>query len=1069
MKKYFYIITYILTFPLVAIGQQFKGTVVDIDNNRPIEGAVVKINPEGRTSVTDEKGVFYIKSETKPLSFTIQHLGYDTKTVFIVEDTIDYKVELTATAQELQEVIVSTGYQNISKERAAGSFSFIGNNLISRSVSKDIISRLEDVASGLQFDRRSSNESNDEDFVKLRVRGVNTINSSEAPLIVLDNFPYEGSIENINPNDIESVTVLKDASAASIWGARAANGVIVLSSKRGKENAPLKISISSSTQISEKPDLYYNPSFLNSSDFIDVERWLFDQNYYLAKENTASKPVLSPVVELLIRKRKDPQSAEWVEGEIDRLRNQDYRKDAEKYLFSNGFNQQTHLSFSGGHNNYTYFFSGGYDNFRSQRAFNNSEKFTLNTLNSYKLADWVNFTAGLTWVKTEARNNGSAAYYNNYPYNRLVDQEGNPEEVFTNIRNSYVKEQMALGLLDWSYRPLEEIRLRNNRDLSNEIRSNLGFSINLFDGLSFNGKFHYQYLESKDKRIQSSDSYDVRDLVNRYTQSDGTQRFPNNGLLRQGSTEMKAYNTRGQFNYEKRIIKDAEFSGIAGFEIRQVHNQENIAQYYDYDMELLTHNNQFDYLTRYPVRPSGTARIPTPLGGLNAFNDRFLSYYTNSSILFKDKYLFTGSLRWDASNLFGVKTNQKGTPLWSLGLAYDVSKESFYKLDWLDKLKLRSTFGFNGNVNNQASSFITAYYGVAYDSGLRYGEIRSPGNPQLRWEKVSTWNNGIDFKVKNNVLNGSIDVYVKYAHDLLGEYPLDPTNGMIVQNQTTNIINYANMKSKGVDIQLNTQNIRRDFKWNTSFLINYAENKVTKYNFSELRGSVLSGLIGKIYSGMIVQEEMSLDAIYHLPWTGLDPSTGDPLVNFNGSNSKEYSEYINQLNMDQLINDKVSVPKYHGAVRNYFNWRSFEFSFNISWKAGYSFVRNSLSYNNLYGLGKGHQDYSLRWQKTGDELLTNVPSQPDLTSSNINLRDLVYLASDALIEKGDHIRLRDFNLTYSIGNKKLKSLYRKADIFLYVNNLGIIWRHNKHNLDPDYPMASILPSKSFALGLKIEL
>jgi TonB-dependent SusC/RagA subfamily outer membrane receptor len=235
----------------------------------------------------------------KKLTLSVSHKGYDTKTIEVTLPLKSpLKIVLPYKVKEIEAVNISTGYQKIPKERATGSFSFSNEKLLNQQVSTNILDRLSNIAGGVILERGSS------DTPKLMIRGLSTIKGPTSPLIVVDDFPYEGNISNINPNMVESITVLKDASASSIWGARAANGVIVITTKTGKFNQPVHVEFTMNTSYSPKPDFNYLKT-ISSSDFIEVERSLFNQGFYDSDINSSSHPVLSPVVDLLNKAKTD--------------------------------------------------------------------------------------------------------------------------------------------------------------------------------------------------------------------------------------------------------------------------------------------------------------------------------------------------------------------------------------------------------------------------------------------------------------------------------------------------------------------------------------------------------------------------------------------------------------------------------------------------------------------------------------------------------------------------------------------------------------------------------------------
>ncbi|HUZ59511.1 MAG TPA: carboxypeptidase-like regulatory domain-containing protein, partial [Hanamia sp.] len=265
-----------------------SGKVISASNNLPVEGATLILSQQGTVVTTNRSGAFSI-----PLSFsndvlTVSHIGFRSKKISISQNTASpFIITLQDTSIKLNEVVVSTGYQNIPKERATGSFVTVNMNQFNNEVASDVISKLEGITSGLVFFKGVPNRPDE-----INIRGQSTLFSNTQPLIVVDNFPYDGDINTINPNDVESITVLKDAAAASIWGVRAGNGVIVITTKKGKFNKPLQVSFNSNITVGEKPDLFYDSRFINSSDFIDLESFLFSKGFYDNDFSAASQPPL---------------------------------------------------------------------------------------------------------------------------------------------------------------------------------------------------------------------------------------------------------------------------------------------------------------------------------------------------------------------------------------------------------------------------------------------------------------------------------------------------------------------------------------------------------------------------------------------------------------------------------------------------------------------------------------------------------------------------------------------------------------------------------------------------------
>jgi TonB-dependent SusC/RagA subfamily outer membrane receptor len=284
--------------------------------------------------------------------------------------------------EDVEITAVNNGYQTIGRERTTGSFVKIDNELLNRKVSTNILDRLDGVTSGLLFNR---NNINDE---LLSIRGRSTLLDKDAatPLIVLDNFPYEGDIANINPNIVESITILKDAAAAAIWGARSGNGVIVITTKKGSYQQPIRIDANVNTTFSQKPDLFYSKNFLSATDYIDVEQYLFGKGFYDAQLNsTTSFTALTPVVELLARKRAGTISAADADNQINQLRSNDVRKEFSKYVYQTPVNRQYALTISGGGVNNSFIVSAGHDNNTDLLSRNGYTRSSFNAENRLRL------------------------------------------------------------------------------------------------------------------------------------------------------------------------------------------------------------------------------------------------------------------------------------------------------------------------------------------------------------------------------------------------------------------------------------------------------------------------------------------------------------------------------------------------------------------------------------------------------------------------------------------------------------------------------------------------------------
>ncbi|HWZ15446.1 MAG TPA: SusC/RagA family TonB-linked outer membrane protein [Mucilaginibacter sp.] len=1054
-----------------APSANITGIVTDSLSN-PLIGATVALENTKFISVTDADGKFaFTNVPNGKYKLVITYVGYKkyARDVEVNGGNLTFpRLILYNESGKLTEVVVSTGYQTIPQERATGSFAQPDKDMYNLRVSTDVISKLDGITSGLAFNKDAFGNT------VLRIRGLSTIFANADPLIVIDNFPYEGDINNINPNDVESVTVLKDAAAASIWGVRAGNGVIVITTKRGRLNQPLKVGFNSNVTVSDKPNLKYDRNFLDANDFINVEQYLFNQGFYSSKLTDPTFPAISPVVNILNEQQNGQISASDANSQINALRGLDERNDLSKYFYRRAVNQQYGLNLSGGTDKETYYFSTGYDNDLQSQVGSKFDRITINSLNTFTPIKNLTLTAGLNYTQSITKSDNSLSELNNgisYPYMQLASANGTPLPVYNNYNQSFVQSAQANGFLNWQLNPLQELQQHLNTSSTNEyeIRAIAGLKYTFFRGLNIDVKYQYERGINEGKNLIDQNSYYARNLANEYSNVTPTGQFssgviPLGGILNTANSDITANNFRGQINYDNSWGKSM-ITAIGGIEVRQVSTTTGSNTTYGYNLTNDTFQ-QVDYTTYYPLYPSqNNSSIPTNLYFAGTLN-RFRSYFSNAAYTFDGRYTFSASGRIDQSNFFGVNANSKSVPLWSTGLKWDIDKENFYHIDWLPSLKLRATYGFSGNLDKNLTAFTTAlYYSHALFTDANYAILQNPPNPNLQWEKTSTANLGIDFGAKGGILSGSIEYYYKNGTNLIGDQTLAPSVGF-VNPVTLNSIyrgNFAAMKGNGVDIQLNSKNIDKTFKWTSSFLFSHTTDRVTKYSVSNPVNNLV--LYGNGSGGIIyAQTGKPVYGIYSYRWAGLDPTNGNPRGYANGQISEDYPTLTNPTQLSDVTYNGPANPTYFGGLRNTFAWKQISLSVNISYKMGYYFRKSSIDYGDLFNSGGGNIDFTKRWQKPGDEKFTNVPSMiyPDDPT-----RGLFYDFSSVTVDNGDHIRLQDVTLSYDLDKSHWKrSPFSHLQFYTYANNLGIIWRANKDGLDPDYPRGGIPNPRSLSFGIR---
>ena len=1054
----------LLSLLVPALAQQaLTGRVVSARDRTPLPGATVKFKNGTAGVTTNEEGYFTLPAARDGDTLQVSFLGFVPRDVTLsLPPAAPLVVALEEASQGLQEVVVSTGYQRIPRERATGSFTQVDNATFNQQVGPTVLSRLEAVANGVSVDKAGLAD-------QLLVRGLSTINGPLSPLIVVDNFPYEGDIQNINPNDVESITILKDAAAASIWGARAGNGVIVITTKKGRFNQPLTASFHANATVFAQPDLSYLKQ-MSASDFIDVEQFLYDQGYYEGMAGAYGQPPLSPVVELLLQKQDGTLPAAEADARIDALRQVDVRDEYDKYIYRQAVQQQYAFSLRSGSEVLAWNFSAGYDHNISELDAR-YHRLNLRFDNTLRPAKGLTLNLGAYYTQNESTGGrpgyAQIGYGGLYiaPYTRFAGAAGNPLPFVKDYRQAYKDTAGGGNLLDWNYYPLEDYKHVQDVTTLQDVTASFGVNYSWRYGLSADVKYQYERQQTGRRLLQDAGSYYARNLVNLYTRQDpetGLYQYviPRGAILDQASSLLESQNLRGQLNFDRTWNRHA-LTAIAGTELRHARTTGYGSRLYGYNAEKLTFGS-VDYATPYPTFVTADENYVPDRSDASDRLNRFVSYYANAAYTYRGKYTLSASARRDASNLFGLHTNDLWNPLWSVGGSWELSKEPFYKLALLPYLKLRSTYGFSGNTNPAFTAVSTiSYVATSPYTQSPYARFSTYANPDLTWETVRMWNLGLDFGAKNNRLSGSLEYYRKKAYNLFALYPVDYTTG--VGDQV--IRNVATIAGQGADVEISSINLDRAVRWNTQLNLSFSKDEIVDYYLGTpagfeivTPGSRVAGIEGKpVY------------AMFSYKSAGLDPLTGDPQGYVNGEVSKDYTTIVyGEANTGDLVYHGSALPTVYGSLGNTFSWKGFSLTARISWKLGYYFRTNSISYPTLFDIGGGHADFAQRWQQPGDERHTHVPS---MTYPGDYVRDTFYAGSDVLVEKGDHVRLQYINAAYDFNPGRAgKGAFQNMQVYLNLSNLGILWRANRQGLDPDRYNFNAMPDPTgLSLGFRANL
>lgn len=1042
---------------LMTAFPEVRGRVVD-SLGQPLVGASVRVlDGSGRRTtlqtLTDRDGQFLLRNVPEGALLEISYIGYEARTIIAAAELSE--VLLKALSGELEEVVVqvNTGYQRIPRERATGSFEVIEMEAIQNIPSVSVLDNLEGNSSIL-YDKGGSRP-------RHTIRGLSSINGNNAPLIVLDNFPYDGDINAINPSDIQSINILKDAAASSIWGTRAGNGVIVITTKKGSYDRSTRVAFNSSVQIADKPDLFAIDQ-ISATDVVDLETFLFGEGYYRSLESSTSRPVLSPVVEINIARRDQLISEEEANARLNQLRGLDYRNDFLEYMYQKSLSQQYGISIEGGGQNMTYLFSARLDNNTDNLAAGYN-KINLRSFNEFKISERITLSAGIAYSNSNLTG-GKTSYApgQTRPYYQLLDEQGNPEPRPA-FRQTYLDTAGNGLLLDWNNYLYSEHQYTNRKTAIGSLITDFSGKIELLKGLDLNLLYRYENQSNNRETLYQQESFFTRNHINTFSKIDLvtgkiSYGIPLGSILDDGQTMQRIHNGRINVALNRQWNEHA-VSAIAGTELRDVEIQSANGRTYGFDEDIYT-LSVVDYLNPYLHYVTERSQyVPSP-ASRSLLNNRFVSQFANVAYTYKGRYVFSSSARRDASNLFGVKTNEKWQPLWSIGARWKLSDEVFFDWDRITSLDLRMTYGTSGNVDQRKSAVTTLVY-LNPNSITNYPNagISQYSNPELRWERTKMFNVGVDFVTAGQRLAGSIEYYNKLGDDLFGLAPIDytavPYKGIMR--------NIANMKGHGIELSVKANLSSGAFVWQPQLMVNYSRSKVTK-NHLDSDQAVNNISSGAIISGM---EGYPVYSVITYPWAGLD-GEGNPQGYVDGELSTNYTA-IRGLDKATLVYGGSAVPIYSGFFNHHFTYKGLSATVNLSYKLGHVFQRESIDYTQLITMNTLNNrtgDYARRWQNPGDERLTDVPAF--MYPSNIN-RDNFYTYSAALVEPASHIRLQNITLIYQLSGIGLGAKRMDGQVYLNLSNLGILWRSNTLGIDPDYHSNVFPRPLSVAVGFRLNI
>lgn len=1019
------------------------GLVVD-EANEPLAGAVVLVNgvPDSRACITDGQGRFSLSVNEGDSLLVVNYTGYTSLSVALVDGRTDYGVTLKPEVVAIEDVVI-TGYQRLSRDRTTGAFASFDPSGSPAKVSPTLVQRLDGQIAGLMMYQGT-----------MRMRGVNSISAQQEPLVVLDGVPYEGrSLDMIKPEHVENVTILKDAAAASIYGARAANGVIVITTKAGAQDGKIHIDFSNTLSITPKPN-YRDLNLISSPQLVALQDYLFQ--FYAFSSLAESRPdhyFINPVRWLMMLHRIDSiDDATLAEG-LERYRNLDNRDQLEDFYLRTGLYHQHVLTLRGGNRRHSYYVSADYTGDYSNNRYSRDGALGFVVRDDVSLWSWLR---GDVTVNGRFRRNSKDRGIRSYSsmlfspsYYMLRDGAGNPIPWPTRRAEASMQSLLDKGLMDEHYSPINNLGLDVQHGKEDYWRINAGLQATIIPGLTLEGRFAVENTYSQSKHLMDKASYRVRQMVNSgaiyddYTDPDNPQiiyHVPRGGQISLHKGDNLAYTLRSQLNYSHEWEYVA-LTALVGTEQRAVRQRSSAIYYMGYD------DKSFSYV---PVNPEslysldGTEDLSNffsfDLGAVNYLHeieDRFVSFYGNFSTTFLGRYNLTGSLRIDQSNLFGTNIRNQWRPLWSLGASWAIDEEPFIPRQWwLNRLNLRVTYGIGGNIPKDVGPYLM----LTAPSWSQFGKsfastIQSPPNPNLRWEKTHTLNLGLDFSLLAHRLYGGFDYYLKNTFDLLAMREVDPTLGF-----THVMMNYGAMRNHGVELTLSGRPVDLPLvSLDLTGTFSYNKNRITRIENN-------SGLVLRWTQGNVQTEGKPYNAMYSFSYAGLD-AVGMPTY-YNAKGERVYD--VDNLN--DLVYMGPTLPSHAASFNLALRVWHFTLTGLFTYQGGHYLRYEAPEWILSLASSNVSQESLHFWTTPGDEAdLSRAPAPIVMGGAGVTEeRKHQWYAANRFTQRGDNIRLREIALAFDCPEQWLRPLrMERATLAVQVYNVALLWAANDFGQDPE--------------------
>lgn len=1068
------------TLTMMAQERVVTGVVMDGElQGEPLIGATVSVGDGkvGQGTITDYNGHFTLKVPAGTKKLTVSYVGYESRVINLETGKMEYMVSLPADSKHLSEVVV-TGYQKIDRRKLTASVSQLNLSEEAVGAVKNIDQALAGQIAGLSAVTASGAPGAP---VKIRIRGTASINGVQEPLWVLDGIPMEGndvpavenlndiddlyqtSIAGLNPSDIENITVLKDAAATAIYGARAANGVIVITTKKGKEGRPV-INFSTKLTYSTKVSID-RLNLLNSNEKVGLELDLLRSDYTYREHKGGVANILDELGEFNAYKTGGWDAlSPTAQQRINHLRTID--TDWNDILFRNVFNREYNVSISGGSERSHYYASAGY--YKEQGVVKGVEnnRYNVTLKSDFKINKILKLGLSIFANQREQESymTDTGGFTNPVYYSRRANPYFEPY----NALGGYNYDQNVQGRENEApnFNIFEESNNTSKKRVDRSVMAIVDAELQFNKHLKLTSQFGYQYDNFHLNRYAGQDSYAMRKAKEYASYTiDGVYRtiLPDGGMTKKTDSHSSQWTWKAMLEYARRLGEIHDLEVMLGTEVRHVESEAQTSTAYGYDERTLT--------TQPVIFPTENIARNYPLHEETHQENAYVSWFATGSYTLLYRYTLGASIRFDGSDVFGVAKKYRYLPLYSVSGLWRAKEEKFLRdVKWLSELSLRASYGIQGNIDKNTSPYLI---GTFQRTSVLPGYVETvisaetAPNPDLKWEKTKNVNLGFDVAFLKNRIRLSVDYYYRKSTDLISSRKLPLETGFAYTS-----VNWASMKNTGWEIALNTRNIStKDFTWTTSVNLGFNTNEVLNETVAE--NSTYPGREGYPVSALFAYKTAGLDAEGYPLFVAKDGSlqTATEFFKLNrfGASTLTAEE---QRNLYTYMGSED--PKCSGGFINNFEYKNWQLGINFMFNLGMK-VRVQPSYSPTYfdrGQNTNH-DILNRWTPThtNTDMATLMVNTPSKSAEYTHYAEYnTYSMLDLWVKDCNYWRLQSIRLGYKLPKEWLQHIgISSASLSLEGRNLLVFASNYDNFLDPETmgnPFAQPI-TKSIIFGLNV--